>query len=76
MRRLLTRKSHDTEVPMSVQYNIINLIRLLLEIITFVAVKCRQMKIFRKTAPFEVSKSQGTQNTETATQRCFTEMAV
>ena len=34
------------------------------------------MKVLKKTAWFGVSNSQGTQNTETATQRCFTEMAV
>ena len=33
------------------------------------------MKILKKAVRFGVSNSQGTQNTETATQRCFTEMA-
>ena len=36
MRKLLTTKSYDSEVPMPVQFNIISLIGRLQDIITFV----------------------------------------
>ena len=42
----------------------------------FVILRWKQIKILKKTTWFGVSSSQGTQNTETATQRCFTEMKV
>ena len=47
MRKLLTTKSHDSEVPMSVQFNIISLIGRLQDIITFVIVRCRQRKYLK-----------------------------
>ena len=77
-RKLLTTKSHDSEVPMSVQCNIISLISRHQDIIKFVIVRRRKMKILKKKiyARFVVSNSQGTQITETATYRCFTEMVV
>ena len=42
----------------------------------FVIVRCKQTNILKKSAWFGVSSSQGIQNTETATQRYFTEMNV
>ena len=38
------------------------------DITTFIIVRCRQMKILKKPAPFGVSKSQETQNIEPTTQ--------
>ena len=61
---------------MSVQCDIISLLFRLQDIITFVIVRYRQTKILKETARFAVSNSQRTQNTETATQRCFKEMVV
>ena len=60
---------------MSGQCNRKTIIGHLHDIITFIIIKCRQMKILKKTVWFGVSNSQGTKNTETATQ-CFTDMAV
>ena len=76
-RKLLTTKSHDSAVPMSVQCNVISLISRNQDIIKFVIVRRRKMKILKKKySRFVVSNSQGTQITETATCRCFTEMVV
>ena len=55
MTKLLKTKSYDIEVPMSVQCNIISLIGRLQDIITFVILKCKQMKTLKKTARFQVS---------------------
>ena len=60
MRKLLTTKSHDSEVPMSVQCNIISLTGHLQDIITFIIIRCRQTKILKKTCRFGVSNSEGT----------------
>ena len=76
MGKLLRTKSHDSEVPISVQCNIISLINHLQDIIAIFVVRYRQMKILKKTASFGVSNSQGAQNTESETRRCFTEILV
>ena len=41
MKKLLTIKSHDSEVPMSVQSNIMSLIGHLWNIVTFAIIRCR-----------------------------------
>ena len=46
----------------------ISLIGLVQDITTFSIVKCRQIKILKKTARFGVSNSPGTQNRESATE--------
>ena len=58
------------------QCSIIILIGLLKDITMFVIVGWRQMKTLQKTARFGVSNSQTLQNTETATERCSTEISV
>ena len=57
MRKLLIAKSYDHEVSISVQWNIMSLIGHLQDIITFFIVRCRRMKIFKKTARLGVSNS-------------------
>ena len=69
-------KSYDSEVPLSIQCNIKCLMAYLQDITTFIIVRCRWIKILKTNAQFVVSNPQGTQNTETATGRCFTEMVV
>ena len=64
MRKLLITRSHDSEIPMPVQCNIISLIGHFQDDITFATVRWRQIKILKKNAWFGVSNSQGTQNTE------------
>ena len=41
------------------------------DIFTFVTVACRKNEDIAKNARFEISNSQGTKNTETITDRCF-----
>ena len=62
MRKLLAISSYDSKVPMSIQCNIKSFIGHLQDITTFVIVRCRRMKILKKTARFRVSNSQETQN--------------
>ena len=47
MRKLLTTKSSDDQVPMPVHCNIISLISNFQDIITFVFIRWRQMKILK-----------------------------
>ena len=55
---------------------IIRLIGLFQSISVFVILGCKKMKIFDKTARLGVSKSQGTQNTESTNQRWFKKISV
>ena len=69
--------SHDSEFSIPLQCNIINLKSFLQYVSTFVIVGCRQIKkLKKKTTRVGVSKSQETQNTETATEICSIERVV
>ena len=54
----------------------LSFISILQNIITFVITGFRQTKTFKKTTRFGYFNSQGTQNTEMATERCSTEVTV